>query len=213
MKTSVKTLFASALTAVILSASAFVAAAADKGIDISLVSGLIDFNKVVITGNVKVELVQSIKQRVEIYESYNKETTTVTQKGDKLYINSKEEEPINIVVYVKDLQRIDASNTVSVATKGKFSSRALQIFLKDNAYAYVNAETESLYTVIKDCAGLKLRGSSGDHTLVKSKVSKLKMDNFVALKTTISSMEEQGLATNYKTAIVKDTVRTGRMIK
>lgn len=212
MKTLAKTLFASVLTAIILSASIFTATAADGDLNI-LRSSVIDFNKVVITGNVKVELVQSSKQRVEVYENYNKETTSIIQKGDKLIINSAEEEPINIVVYVKDLQRIDASNTVSVITRGKFSSKVLQVFLKDGASAYVNAEIGSLYTVIKDHAGLKLKGSSNDHTLVKSQIAKLKMDNFAALKTTTSSMDEHDRGTSYDTAIVKDTIKTTRIIR
>ena len=213
MKTSLKTLLASALTAVVLSSSAFISSAADKGHHLSVLSTKIDFNKVVITGNVNVELIQAEKQKVVIYENYNKATTTVKQKGDKLFINSKEAEPINIVVYVKDLQRIDASNTVSVITRGRFSSSVLQVFLKDKAKAFVNAEIGSLYTIVKDHSELKLRGSSKDHVSVKGRVAKLKTEQFDALKTTNSSVDAELMAQEYALDGLRDTVIAERMIR
>jgi hypothetical protein len=212
MKTSLKTLITSALTAVVLSSSAFTSIAADKAPHFSL-STEIDFNKVVITGNVNVELVQSNKQKVVIYENYNKATTSVKQKGDKLFINSKEAEPINIVVYVRDLQRIDASNTVSVITRGRFSASVLQVFLKDKARAFVNAETGSLYTLIKDKSELKLRGTSKDHVSVKGSVAKLRTEQFLALKTTNSSVDGELLAQEYALDALRDTVIAERMIR
>lgn len=212
MKTSVKTLIVSALTAIVLSSSVYTSVAADKNTHFFAVSTEIDFNKVVITGNVNVELIQSDKQKVLIYENYNKATTSVTQKGDKLFINSKEEEPINIVVYVKDLQRIDASNTATVKT-GKFSSSVLQVFLKDRARAFVSAEIGSLYTVIKDNSELKLRGTTKDHVSVKGRVAKLKTDSFAALNTTSSQVEEMTLVENSILSLSKDTVIAERMVR
>jgi len=211
MKTSVKTLFASALTAIFLS-TAFTSVAADKNTNPSAISVGVDFNKVIVTGNAKIELVQSNKPRVVIYEQYNKDYTSIVQKGDKLYINSNEEQPINIVVYVKDLVRIDASQKVSVTTRGKFLSNAMQVFLKDNAKAYVNGDISSLYTVVDDRAMLRLKGSSKDHTLVKSKVAQLKMDQFVALKTTSTSLDDVALA-GYSITIPKDTVIAENIMK
>lgn len=213
MKTSVKTLIASTLTAIVLSTSAFTSEAANRVNHDIAVSSKIDFNKVVITGNVMVQLVQSDRQRVIICEEYNKAKTSVMQKGDKLYINSNEEEPITMNVYVKDLQRIDASQTSSVTTRGKFASNVLQVFLKDSAQAYVNAETESLYTVIKGNSTLKLKGSSNDHTLVKSGVSTLKMDQFASIKTTTESPEGLVLSTNFENRILKDSLIADYKVK
>jgi|GEM_PF-1297579 len=213
MKTSLKTLLTSALTAVVLSSSAFTSMAANKDHHVSVLSPEIDFNKVIVTGNVRVELVQADKQQVIIYEDYNKATTTVKQKGDKLFINSKEAEPINIVIYVKDLQRIDASNTVSVITRGRFSSNVLQVFLKDRARVFVNGEIGSLYTIVKDNSELKLRGSSKDHVSVKGKVAKLKTEQFAALKTTNSSVEGDLLVQEYAIDRLRDTVIAERLIK
>src|SRR5690606_7709284 len=119
------------------------------------------------------------------------------QKGEKLFIDSKENEPINIVVYVKDLQRIDARNTASVTTRGRFSSSVLQVFLHDKARAYVNGDIGSLYTLIKGHSELKLRGSSKDHVSVKSKVAKIKTEQFACASTTTGTVEDEVLAQDY----------------
>lgn len=205
MKTSVKTLFASALTSVVLFTSAFTSEAADKIQNSSELATTIEFNKVVITGNVKVDLIQSDKQKVVIFEAYDKDLTTVMQKGDKLFINSTEDAPISITVYVKDLHRIDASNQVTVVTKGRFSSNVLQVFLQDNARAYVNGDINSLYTLIKDHSALKLKGTSKDHVSIKGKVAKLNTVQFASLKTT-GSIDGEVLAQEYELSVTKDTV-------
>lgn len=212
MKTSVKTIFITALTAIVLSTTAFASVATDKDLLNSCLSTTIDFNKVVITGNVNVELIQSDRQKVVIYETYNKATTTIKQKGEKLFINSNEEQPINIIVYVKDLHRIDASNTVKVKTS-KFLSNVLQIFLKDNATASVSAEVGSLYTMIKDNSELKLKGTTEDHVSVKSKVSRLNTNSFAARRTTSSNLAEGTLVQNNVMSLSKDTVIAERIVR
>lgn len=210
MKTSTKTVFASVLTAIVLSTSALTSNAASPVTNLSAISSSIDFNKVVVKGNVHVELVQADKQRVIIYEEFNKDLTTVVQKGDKLFINSNEDQPITIVVYVKNLQRIDASNTATVITKGKFSAEALQVFLKDNARAEVNATASSLYTYVVDNSALKLRGTSTDHLSVKGKVAKLKMEEFAAVNTTTKALDEELTVTAAK---ANDTLFAGNQAK
>lgn len=213
MKTSAKTLFVSALTAIVLSTTAFTSVASDKSLNATVLSFAIDFNKVVVSGNVNVELVQSERPRVVIYDEYDKTLTTIKQRGDKLFINSDEDEPIKIVVYVKDLQRIDARNTANVITRGCFSSSVLQVFLNDKAKAYVNGEIGSLYTLIKGRSELKLKGSSQEHFSVKSEVSKLKTDSFASLKTTTGSVEGDALVQIDNPIKVQDTVVAKRMIR
>lgn len=196
-----------------MASSAYTSVAAGKRPDSAMISPLIDYNKVIVSGNVKVVLIQSKIQRVLMYEDHNKETTAIVQKGNSLYISSTEKQPVNIVVYIKDLHRIDACNKASVSTRGKFTSRALQVFLKDGATAFVNGDTESLYTVIKDHSELRLRGSSKDQLLVKGKVAKLKADSFAASKTTAMSVDGQVLSANYSIILPKDTVVAENKVK
>jgi len=210
MKTSTKTVFASVLTAIVLSTSALTSNAASPVTNLTTISSSIDFNKVVVKGNVHVVLVQADKQRVIIYEEFNKDLTTVVKKGDKLFINSNEDQPITIVVYVKNLQRIDASNTATVITKGKFSAEALQVFLKDNARADVNATAKSLYTYVVDNSALKLSGTSNDHMSVKGKVAKLQMEEFAAVNFTTKALDEELIVSAVTT---KDTLFAGSKAK
>jgi hypothetical protein len=210
MKTLAKTLFASALTLIVLATSAFSSLATEKSINLA---ASVDFNKVIVSGNARVVLIQSNKPHVMMPENYNKETTTIIQKADKLYITTTEKEMIDIVVYVKDLQRIDACQKAIVNTRGKFTSKVLQVFLKDKASAYVNGDIASLYTVVKDNSSLRLKGTSKDHTVTKGSIAKLKMDKFAALKTTVTAADGQVLATEYSTEIPRDTVLAGNKTK
>lgn len=209
MKTSAKTLFASVVTAIVLSTSALSSNAAEMVKNPIAFSSKIDFNKVVVKGNVHVELIQADRQHVMVYEEYNKNATTIEQKGDKLFITSEESQPITIVVYVKDLQRIDVSNTATVITKGKFSAPVLQVFLKDQASADVNAVIGSLYTYTIDKSALKLRGTSTDHVLVKGKVARVKMDDFASANTRTQDLDESYLAS----AKVSDSLMAGNKNK
>jgi hypothetical protein len=179
MKTAIKTLFASALTAIVLTSSAFTTFAKDTN-PVSA-SANVKFNKVVVTGNAKVVLVQANSESISTNEELTA-NTTVQQKGYTLYINSTEQSPATIYISVKDLQRIDAANTAEVKTRGNFDLAVLQIFLKDGAKANVNAKVGSLYTDMKDQSDLKLSGSSAEHNLVRNDVSKLNLNDFVIAK-------------------------------
>lgn len=175
MKTAIKTLFASALTAIVLVSSAFATSAQDKT---PTISNPANFNKVVVKGNANVILVQRSKEGIITYDGIDETNTTITQKGYTLYINSTENSPATIYVYVKDLQRIDASNHSNVKTQGNFDLKVLQIFLKDDASAKVNATVGSLYTDMKDQSALKLSGSSSEHVVVNNNLSRLDVTDF-----------------------------------
>lgn len=178
MKTSIKTLIASTLTAIVLTSSAFTTIAKEQP-SISN-SATVKFNKVVVTGNANVILIQGNSERINSYDETQDGNTSVQQKGYTLYINSTNKS--TIYVYVKDLQRIEAANTATVKTRGNFDLAVLQIFLKDNAKANVNASVGSLYTDMSGASDLKLSGSSNEHSLVRNDVSKLNVTDFTIAK-------------------------------
>ncbi|WP_316820985.1 GIN domain-containing protein [Pedobacter gandavensis] len=178
MKTSIKTLFASALTAIVLTSSAFTTIAKEKSP--ASINATVKFNKVVVTGNANVILVQGNTEGINSYNEVQNGNTSVKQMGYTLYINSTDKS--TIYVHVKDLQRIDAAETATVKTRGNFNLAVLQIFLKDNAKAKVTANVGSLYTEISGQSDLKLSGSSTEHHLVKNDVSKLNQTDFVIAK-------------------------------
>ena len=192
MKTSIKTVLATALTAVFLSTTAFTTFATDSPKKATVKANAMNVNMVVVTGDVDVYLIHSDKEDIQVVPYGNQETNVSFEKqGAKLFINGSEAERATIYVYLKDLKRIDASNTAMVKTKGDFNLEALQIFLKDDAKANVNVNTKSLYTVIKDQSDLKLSGKSGLLLLQKEEYATLKMHNFNAAKTEAQTLSPQ----------------------
>ncbi|MEJ5964130.1 GIN domain-containing protein [Pedobacter immunditicola] len=184
MKTSIKTAFATALTAVLLATTAFTTFATESPKKATVKASAMKVNMVVVTGDVDVYLIHSDKEDIKVVPfGDNEANVSFKKRGPKLFINSAEAGRATIYVYLKDLKRIDASNTAMVKTRGDFNMDALQIFLKDDAKANVNVNTKSLYTVIKDQSDLKLTGQSDVHILEKAEYATLKMHHFNAGKT------------------------------
>jgi hypothetical protein len=186
MKTSVQAFFASTLAAIVLSTSAF-ATSTDS----------LSIQKVIVKGNAKVILIQKDQESVRI-DGNSHDHTTVKTKGKSLVITSNEEQPATIIVYVKKPFRVEASNTSTVETSGKFNVDFLQVVLKDQAKANINAATKGLYTLVNDQSKLKLSGTSDEHISIRSKASKLQMDNLASNKTSSTYFETAGekLASN-----------------
>jgi len=186
MKTSITTLTKSLLAAVVLSASIFSTAVSAEEKQPVKISAPKNFDKVVVSGNVEVTLIQNGREGV----SYNDDNTgkvKVIQDGSALKITSADNSPAKITVYVKNIYRVQASDDAVVKTDGKLDVKYLQVFLKGNALAQINAKTESLYTVMEESADLKLSGSTQTHSLVMGSTPKLNLDKFAALKTEINS--------------------------
>ncbi|WP_316819663.1 GIN domain-containing protein [Pedobacter gandavensis] len=201
MKTSVKSLIALTLIAIVLSASAFTNASMAAITPMSM-SPEKPFNKIEVSGNVKVTLIQGKKERVELRNESEGKQVSFKQRGYTLVINSTSDEALDVVVYVKDLHRIEASNGAKVKTSGKFDLNVLQVFLNDDAKATLKGNIRSLYTVSNGTSDLKLLGTADEHILVKNKNSVLNTVDFVAL-TTQSTFIENGIAANAKTTLVK----------
>ena len=188
MKTSIKTLIATSLTAIVLSTAAFSTSVSASEVHPLTISALGSFKKVSVKGNVEVILIQRDNNGVA-YAEDNAGTVKIMHDGDVLRITSTDRTTAKVIVYLTDIYRIEAAENAVVKTEGKLNSKYLQIFLKGNAHAEINTTTEGLYTVIQDNADLKLSGSTDNHTLVMGNTQKLTIDKFAALKTNISSIE------------------------
>lgn len=187
MKTSIKTLIATSLTAIVLSTAVF-STTVSAAVNPLTISAVKTFKKISVSGNVEVTLIQRTATGVA-YTDENVGTAKIMQEGDILRITATHGSTAKIIVYVDDIYRIEASGNAVVKTEGKLTSKYLQIFLKGNAHAEINTTTEGLYTVIQDDADLKLSGSTDNHTLVMGNTQKLTIEKFAALKTNISSIE------------------------
>ncbi|ARS40162.1 hypothetical protein CA265_11060 [Sphingobacteriaceae bacterium GW460-11-11-14-LB5] len=188
MKTSIKTLIATSLTAIVLSSAVFTTSVSATEKEPDAILKISAFKRISVKGNVEVTIIQRSNPGIS-YTDDNTGTAKVMQDGDNLKIASTSTEKAKLTVYVNDFYRIEASENAIVKTEGKLRTKYLQIFLKGNAHAEINTSSEGLYTVISDQADLKLSGSTDNHTLVMGKSQKLTIDRFAALKTNISSVE------------------------
>jgi superfamily II helicase len=188
MKTAIKTLIATSLTAIVLSSALFTTSVSAVEKEPDAIIKISAFKRISVTGNVEVTIIQRSNTGIS-YNDDNTGTAKVMQNGDNLKITSTSTEKAKLTVYVNDFYRIEASENAMVKTEGKLNTRYLQIFLKGNAHADINTSSEGLYTVISDQADLKLSGSTDIHTLIMGKSQKLTIDKFAALKTIISSTE------------------------
>ncbi|MGQ7854612.1 GIN domain-containing protein [Pedobacter sp. WC2501] len=186
MKTSIKTLTKSVLAAIVLSSAIFsTSVMADEKQPIKM-SAPKNIGQVIVSGNVEITLVQGQKESVS-YNDDNIGKVKVIQDGHALKITSADGNTAKITIYVKDIYRIQASENAVVKTAGKLDSKYLQLFLKGDAVAEINSNTESLYTVIEGRADLKLSGATQEHILVMGSTPKLNLDRFAAMKTKMSS--------------------------
>ncbi|MHA4894298.1 GIN domain-containing protein [Pedobacter sp. PWIIR3] len=204
MKTLTQTLFAAALTVVVLTSSAFSTFATQQPTTISSrIPSVINFNKIWVSGNVKIILTQGDKEIVQGTESFNPEKTSVLSKGQTLYINSMESSQVTINITVKDLQRIEAYGQSVVVTSNNFDVKYLQLFLSQSATARIKATVGSIYSVVNDSAVLKISGTADQSTIVASNMNNVKFNNFATLKSSQYASEEIMIADRSSMAIAK----------
>lgn len=187
MKTSIKTLFAAALTLVVLTSSAF-ASSAVKENNVTILNQVKNINKVVVSGNVALILVQAPTESVKVYDSYYSKNALVQQQDGVLRISSFQKETLTVAVYVRNLSSIEAGDNATVKTYGKVNFLSLDVILKDKAAADINANTINLYTSVKDSATLKLSGSTSDYYSLLGAKAKVITDQFVAECASVNSI-------------------------
>ena len=200
MKTLAKTVFALALTAVVMTSTMATTFAAEPVVAASKSSSLGSFNKIWVSGNVKIVLTQGDEQSVNAGYNYDSTKTSVLSKGQTLYINSMESGQVTLNITVKDLQRVEAYGQSLVVTSNNFEVKNLQLFLSQSATAKIKTTAESLYTVITDDAVLKLNGTANQSTLIASNIKNLKVADFASLKSV--SYASEGMMSAEQTAQV-----------
>lgn len=186
MKTSFKTLVASAMTAIVLSTTVVTAFAAEKVTATEKATEKVsenqDIKRVVVNGTTKVFIVQSNRDWISIGDD-NQDKVSVKQVGNTLSISSSEETPVVVTVYVKDLYRIVAADHAVVSTVGTINLPYLQVVMRDNAKAHIKAKTKSLYTDLAGEANLELSGATESHTIKNASAGDLKVERLLAAKT------------------------------
>jgi hypothetical protein len=199
MKNLTKTLFAAALTAVVLTSSAMTTFAAEPVVTELTAPSVEGFNKIWVSGNVKIVLTQGDKQSVVGSSNYDSTKTSVLSKGQTLYINSMESSMVTLNITVKDLQRVEAYGQSMVVTSNNFDVKNLQLFLNQSATAKIKTTAGSLYTVVKDNAVLKLNGTADKSTMIASNMKNVKLGDFASLRS--ESYASEGMMSADKTAM------------
>lgn len=202
MKTSIKNLFAVALGVVTISTSAFAndsiksikETKSTKANNVTILNEVKNINKIVVSGNVEVFVVQAPTESVKVYDSYYSKNALVQQKDGVLRISSFEKERLAVTVYVRNISTIEASDNSTVKTYGKVNLLSLDVLLKDKATADINANTINLYTTVKDNASLKLSGSTEEHYALMSTSAKMTTGNFVAATSDVKSIAPKYIA-------------------
>lgn len=178
MKTAIKNLIASALTVIALTTT--ITANATNNNNVTILSEVKKVNKINVSGNVELILVQSADEHVNVYDSYFSKNALVQQKDGELRISSFNKETLTVVVYVSNLSSITASDNATVRTHGKFSTLSLAINLKDQASASLNTNTVALTTNVSDQSNITLTGSTENYDATMGSIAKVNMVQFVA---------------------------------
>ena len=185
MNTSIKNLIAATFTLVVLMSTTIIAKADDS--KVTVLTDVKKVNKINVSGNVELILVQSATESVKVYDNYYANNALVQQKDNELRISSYNAEKLTVVVYVSNLSSITASENATVKTFGKFSALDLAINLTDNAKAELNTNTISLNTNVRGNADLTLTGSTLEYNALINNISKVNMNAFIAETSSIRS--------------------------
>ena len=196
MKTSIKNLFVAALTIIALSSVVTVSNASENNLSYTSLTQVKNISKIVVSGNVKLILIQDSKEQVEVYDRYYSNNALVQQQGPELRISSFTKDPLTVVAHINNLSAIEVSNTSSVMTSGKFNLLNLSIVLKDQASASIYANTVNLNTIAGDETSLSLEGTTENHMAVLGNQAKLKMGDFAAGDSNISIAPKALLASS-----------------
>lgn len=188
MKTSIKTIIATTLTAIVLTtSSAFATDKIETGKTVTVLSDIKTFNKIKVSGNVELILVPGTEQGVKVYDNYYAKNAFVQQKNGELYISSFDKETLTVVAYVNELSNITATDNATVTTMGKLNVLSLDVKLVNNATAAINVETLNLRTNVGDSSALTLSGTAIEHNANIESIAKVNMDKFSAEATSIKA--------------------------
>jgi len=195
MKTSIKNLFVVALGLVTMTTSASAndnvnANAKSTSVvkNVTVLTEVKNIDKIVVSGNVEVFVVQAPTESVKVYDSYYSKNALVQQRDGILRISSFEKEPLTVTVYVHNLSAIEANDNSIVKTYGKVNFLSLDVLLTGKATADINANTVNLYSSVKDQASLKLSGITEEHHALLGTSAKMTTGNFIAGTSDVKSI-------------------------
>lgn len=180
MKMSIKSLIAIVLTTLTISTAAVAS-------DVTVLSEVKNFNKINVSGNVEVILVQSNEEKVQVYNDYYKNNALVQSKNGVLNISSYEKERLTVVVTFKNIEKLTASDNAIVNSYNALSALGLEVNLKHQAVANLNLNTINLNTQVTGTSNLILEGSTLSHQANIFNVASVNLNKFTADNTSFAT--------------------------
>ncbi|TDQ09569.1 GIN domain-containing protein [Pedobacter metabolipauper] len=188
MKNSIKKSISAIAAIVILGTVPFRSTAATPASEsMTVLSSVKNIQKIVVTGNVDLILIQSAVENVKVYDNYYSNNALVQQQNGTLRISSFNSERLTVVAYVNNISSIDANENAQVRTIGKFNLINLNVVLKNNASANITSNTVNLFSSLDQTARLNLTGTTENHMVQIGNASKLVMDQFAAQNTNMDA--------------------------
>ena len=186
MKIAIKSLIALTITTLALTASTISVKAADPN-QVTVLTQAKKLNKINVSGNVELILVQSADESVKVYDNYFTKNALIQEKDGELRISSFNKETLSVVVNVSDLSSITASGNAKITTYGKFNALSLDVYLSDQANAVLNTNTISLFANLNGQSNLSLTGTTTEYNAVMGSVATVSMKKYIAATTNIQS--------------------------
>ena len=163
MKTTIKNLIAAGITATVLLGTTVAAKAAIAPAKSTVLSSIKNVNRIAISGNVELILIQDSEESVKVYNDYYANNALVQHENGTLRISSFGTEKLTVVAHVKNLSSITAADQSTIKTYGKFDLLTLNITLKDQAKAAIDVNAVSVTTDISGDAKLNLSGNTEEN--------------------------------------------------
>lgn len=141
--------------------------------------------KLIVTGNVEVTIVQDVESK-KLYTNNGQTKVNVYSTDNTIFVSGKKNRMAGkVTVYVTNISRIDVADNAVVTTKNTLNLQYLQVILKDNAQATINANTESIFTQLANETSLKISGNTKDFSASTNELSNLDTSKLTAEKADI----------------------------
>ena len=208
MKTKIVKMLALTVLAfvVIIISSSKKSKAADKTVVVTELKDVKHIHKIVVVGNVDVYLTQGTEENLKVYDNYYSKNALVQWQDGELRISSFEKEKLAVSITVNNLSAIQASGNVKVRSMNEISTIDLDIQLKDNAQANLEARAVNISSSIADGSVLKLSGESDNQHLNLSGAAQYESSRFTSKSRSmiisdgsVASINQDGQSTSIKT--------------
>ena len=164
MKNAIKNIITASLAAAVVLGSSIAAKAADGENNTAIISSVKKINKIAVSGNVEVILIQDIADQVKVYNDYYANNALIQEKDGLLRISSYNRDKLIVEIHVKNLSAIELEDKSTVKTYGSFYLLGLDIALRDQAKADMKINTTQLTVNVGDEAQLSLAGTAEEFT-------------------------------------------------